>query len=98
MSERWSQHYKIKFVPPRYHVISSMYFALQFFDHPVIIDFLKDSWLVDVSPYDDISRRELFFLSVCCLLDVFIFPLIFLLTLVVGNIIYSIGFHKDSLS
>ena len=68
-----------------------MYFALQFFDHPVIIDFLKDSWRGD-----DISRRDWFFLFVCCLFDVFIFPLIFLLTSVVGNIVYSIRFNKDS--
>ena len=75
-----------------------MYFVLQFFDHPVIIDFLKDSWRGNSYEDDDISAGERVFFSVCCVFDVFIFPLIFLLTSVVGNIFYSIGFHKDSLS
>ena len=75
-----------------------MYFALQFFDHPVIIDFLKDSGLGNSYQDDDISRGEWVFLSVCCLFDVFIFPLIFLLTSVVGKKVYLIGFHEDSLS
>ena len=69
---------------------------MQFFDHPVIIDFLKDTWRGNSYEHVDISRREWVFLSVCCLFDVFIFPLIFLLTSVVGNIVYSIRFHKDS--
>ena len=64
-----------------------MYVALQFFDHPVIIDFLKDSWY-GRRYQNELPRRWWFFLSVCCLFDVFIFPLIFLLTLVVGNMVY----------
>ena len=65
-----------------------MYFALQFFDHPVIIDFLKDSWYGGHYHENEKPRRWWFFLSVCCLFDVFIFPLIYLLTFVVGNRVY----------
>ena len=67
--------------------IKDVYFALQFFDHPVIIDFLKDSWYGGCYQYE-LPRRWWFFLSVCCLFDVFIFPLISLLIFVVGNRVY----------
>ena len=67
--------------------IKDVYFALQFFDHPVIIDFLKDSWYGGWYQYE-LPRRWWFFLSVCCLFDVFIFPLISLLIFVVGNRVY----------
>ena len=75
-----------------------MYFSLQFFDHPVIIDFVRSNWRGNFSQDNDISTAERVFFSVCLVLDVFIFPLIYLLTRVVGNIFYSIRFHKDSLS
>ena len=64
-----------------------MLFVLQFFDHPVIIDFLTDRWCGGYK-YRKLSRLWWFFLSVWCLFDVFLFPLIFLLTFVVGNGIY----------
>ena len=64
--------------------IKGMYFALQFFDHPVIIDYLKNSWYGGCYQYE-LPRRWWFFLSVCCILDVFIFPLISLLTFAAGN-------------
>ncbi|CAH3021277.1 unnamed protein product, partial [Porites evermanni] len=58
----------------------------KFFDHPVIIDYLKNSWYGGCYQYE-LPRRWWFFLSVCCLFDVFIFPLISLLT-------FAAGIHK----
>ena len=56
---------------------------LQFFDHPVIIDLLTDWWCGGYKNRK-LSRLWWFLLTVWCLFDIVLFPLIFLLTCVKG--------------
>ena len=70
---------------------------LQFFDHPVIIDFLTDWWCGGYKNRK-LLRLWWFLLSVWCLFDIVLFPLIFLLTCVMGTVIYLHKFVDISFS
>ena len=72
-------------------------FFWQFFDHPVIIDFLTEHW------YGGYENRKLsslwwLLLTVWCLFDIVLFPLIFLLTRVIGKVLYLHEFDDISLN
>ena len=70
---------------------------LQFFDHPVIIDLLTDWWCGGYKNRK-LSRLWWLLLTVWCLLDIVLFPLIFLLTCVMGKVIYLHEFVDISFS
>ena len=70
---------------------------MQFFDHPVIIDFLTDRWY-GVYENRKLSRLWWFLLNVWCLFDIVLFPLISQLTLVIGKVIYLHEFDDISLN
>lgn len=72
-------------------------FFWQFFDHPVIIDFLTERWY---GGYQNrkLSRLWWFLLTVWCLFDIVLFPLIFLLTRVIGKVFYLHEFDDISLN
>ena len=70
---------------------------MQFFDHPVIIDLLTDWWCGGYKNRK-LSRLWWFLLTVWCLFDIVLFPLIFLLTCVMGKVIYLHEFVDISFS
>ena len=70
---------------------------LQFFDHPVIIDLLTDWWCGGYKNRK-LSRLWWFLLTVWCLFGIVLFPLIFLLTCVMGKVIYLHEFVDISFS
>lgn len=72
-------------------------FFWQFFDHPVIIDFLTERWY---GGYENrkLSRLWWVLLTVWCLFDIVLFPLIFLLTRVIGKVLYLHEFDDISLN
>lgn len=70
---------------------------LQFFDHPVITDFLTDRWY-GVYENRKLSRLWWFLLTIWCLFDIVLFPLMFLLTRVIGKVIYFHEFDDISLN
>lgn len=72
-------------------------FFWQFFDHPVIIDFLTERWY---GGYQNrkLSRLWWFLLTVWCLFDIVLFLLIFLLTRVIGKVFYLHEFDDISLN
>ena len=83
------------------YIYSCIYFIylffLQFFDHPVIIDLLTDWWCGGYKNRK-LSRLWWFLLTVWCLFDIVLFPLIFLLTCVMGKVIYLHEFVDISFS
>ena len=70
---------------------------LHFFDHPVIIDLLTDWWCGGYRNRK-LARLWWFLLTVWCLFDIVLFPLIFLLTCVMGTVIYLHKFVDISFS
>ena len=79
------------------HVFILFTFFLQFFDHPVIIDLLTDWWCGGYKNRK-LSRLWWFLLTVWCLFDIVLFPLIFLLTCVMGKVTYFLEFVDISFS
>ncbi|CAH3021281.1 unnamed protein product, partial [Porites evermanni] len=69
----------------------------KFFDHPVIIDLLTDWWCGGYKNRK-LSRLWWLLLTVWCLFDIVLFPLIFLLTCVMGKVIYLHEFVDISFS
>ena len=79
------------------HVFILFTYFLQFFDHPVIIDLLTDRWCGGYKNRK-LSRLWWFLLTVWCHFDIVLFPLIFLLTCVMGKVIYLHEFVDISFS
>ena len=65
---------------------------LQFFDHPIIIGLLTDRWY---GGRPDLKTSNLWwlFLSMWCLFDIVLFPVIFLSAFLLGNVTYYYNYY-----